>query len=63
LGFSGGGGSPESRIHGGQSPESGDLMNTSGVLVLLHEHHENGEKRKRDRMREKREEREKKFDK
>jgi hypothetical protein len=56
LGFSGGGGSPESRIHGGQPPESGDLMNTGGVLVVLHEHRENGEKRERDRMRGKREE-------
>jgi hypothetical protein len=62
LGFSGGGGSPEYRIPDGQPPESGDWMNIGGVLVVLHEQHGHGEKRKRERMREKREKREE-FDK
>jgi hypothetical protein len=33
-------------------------MNTSGVLIVLHEQHEDDERREKERMREKREERE-----
>jgi hypothetical protein len=33
-------------------------MNTDGVLIVLHEAHEDGERREKERMREKREERE-----